>query len=102
MLLEVRYVCEKWRHFHSNHCATLGRQFAQLRVSTSIDVAHISCTPNHQLTYFPVFASGYMFYRIWNWLHFFQRLQLVSRFPAFATGCIYSRFYNNFICTKNI
>ena len=82
MLLEVRYVCEKWRRFHGNHCATLGRQFAQLRVSTFIDVAHISCT--HQ-------PPANLFSCVFIWLHVLPHLELVAYFATLATGGMFYR-----------
>ena len=77
--------CEKCRRFHGKCSATLGRQFARLRVFTFIDVARISCARQP-----PV----YLFSCTRNWLQVFSRLQLVARFPTLTTGYMFSRVHN--------
>ena len=57
---------------------------------------------SHQLTCFLVFASGYMFYHIWNWLHILQRLQLVVCFTTFAVVYMFPRGFKTTLFAPKI
>ena len=60
----------------------LRRQFAQLRASTFIDVARISCT--HQ-------PPANLFSCVCIWLHVLPHLELVAYLATLATGGMFYR-----------
>ena len=81
--------------FHGNHCATLGGNLLSYVCLLLLMLLAFPALTSHQLTCFLVFASGYMFYRIWNWLH-------ILHFTAFAVVSMFSHAFKTTLFAPKI